>query len=134
MSKYFKQNLVKNLFIILIAAFFWPLLSKTLNQIQAEQMNDFLLTISILLVTVSFPNFAFTYEKSKLKTASGKFLSYSATGIFMLLTALLLESVVLAVKIVYPFFYTITLGFSILLYLGIILYDLWDIIRAEEGK
>ena len=117
---------------ILVAAFLLPTISDALTQIKAEQMNDFLLMISMLLVTVSFANFAFTYEKSKLKTISGRLLSYTATGIFMLLTALLLESIMLAVQVVYPFFYPLILWFSLLLYLGIIFYDVWDIARAEQ--
>ncbi|MBI4273050.1 hypothetical protein HY621_04330 [Candidatus Uhrbacteria bacterium] len=132
MSLYLKENIIKNIVVILIATFLLSTISEALTQIKVEQMNDFLLMISMLLVTVSFANFAFTYEKSKLKTISGRFLSHTATGIFMLLTALLLESMVFAVQVVYPFFYPLILWFSLLLYCGIILYDAWDIARAEQ--
>jgi hypothetical protein len=85
----------------------------------------------MLLVTVCFANFAFTYEKSNLQTKSGKLLAHSATGVFMLLTVLLLESITVAVKVVYPSLHAIILGFSILLYVGVILYDFWDLTRAQ---
>lgn len=58
-------NIVKHIVILLIGFFLWSAISDSLKQIRVEQMNDFLLMISILLVTVSFANFAFTYEKSK---------------------------------------------------------------------
>ncbi len=47
----------------------------------------------------------------------------------MLLIALLLESIVLATRVIYPSFYGIIAVFSILLYLGIVLYDFWDLSR-----
>jgi hypothetical protein len=50
----------------------------------------------------------------------------------MLLIALLLESMVLAVKVVYPSFYSIILGLAVLLYIGVILYDFWDFFRTEH--
>ena len=126
-----KENLAKNILILVIAICFWPILSSSLSQIQNDQTNDFLLIISVLLVTVCFANFAFTYEESDLRTTGGKLLSHSATFSFMLLIALLLESIVLATKSVYPSFYNIIFGFAILLYIGIILYDIWDYMRAR---
>ena len=131
-NSYIKENLVKNVLILVIAAFLYPSLSSSLMQIKFEQTNDFLLIISMLLVTVCFANFAFTYEKSNLQTKTGKLLAHSATGVFMLLTALLLESITVAVKVVYPSFHAIIFGFSILLYVGVILYDFWDLTRTQR--
>lgn len=131
-NPYIKENIVKNILILIIVGFLYPVFSKTLSAITVDAMNNFLLVISILLVTVCFANFAFTYEKSKLQTMKGRLLSYSATFIFMLLTALLLEVMVLAVKIVYPSFYGMIFVFAALLYLGIALYDFWDLFRNER--
>lgn len=125
-----KKNVVKNILVLVIAFCFYPIIAKSLTQIKFEQTNDFLLVISMLLVTVSFANFVFTYKKSRLETKGGKLLSHFTTGVFLLLTALLLESIILAVKVVYPSFYGMILSFSILLYLGIILYDFWDLMRV----
>ena len=132
MTKYIKENIIKHTIVLAIVVFLYPVILESLSKIKFEQTNDFLLTISTLLVTVCFANFAFTYEKSKLKTFTGKFLSHSATGIFLLLIGLLLESMIIAVKTIYPFFYFIIFGFAILLYIGIVLYDFWDILRAEQ--
>ena len=109
----------------------WPIISNSLGQIQIDQANNFLLTISMLLVTVCFANFAFTYEKSTLKSVAGRLLSHFAVGIFMLLLALFLESIVITMSFIYPSFYFMISFFAILLYIGVVLYDFWDILRAE---
>jgi len=127
------QNLIKNLLIIIIAAFFWSIISASLQPIQVDQLGNFLMVVSILLVTVCFANFAFTYEKSRFRTLQGGILSHLATFSFMLLILLLLESMVLAIKIIYPSLYPIILGFSVLLYAGIMLYDFWDISRYRSS-
>ena len=126
------QNIIKNLLIIVIAAFLWLVISVSLQQLQVGQIGDFLIMISILLVTVCFANFAFTYEKNRSDISNINLLSHAATFVFMLLILLLLESMVLAVKVVYPSFYIIILGFSVLLYAGIILYDFWDLFRYQQ--
>jgi len=131
-NSYVRENVIKNILILIIAAIFYPVFSNALSTINAEAMNNFLLVISMLLVTVSFANFAFTYEKSNLQSAREKMLSYGAVFIFMLLTVLLLEVMVLTVKIVYPSLYGIILGFSVLLYVGIMLYDFWDLFRNSK--
>ena len=117
---------------MILAVFMWPIIFNSLEQIQSNQANNFLLTISMLLVTVCFANFAFTYEKSKLKSRAGRMLSHFAVGIFMLLLALFLESIVMVMGAIYPFFHSIIFGFAILLYVGVVLYDFWDILRVEE--
>lgn len=130
-THYIRDNLVKNILAIIIAAIAYPYLSDTLAIIQVSDMGNFLLIISILLVTVCFPLFAFTYEKSKLQSPGQRFLSHGVTFIFILLAAFLLESMVLVVKFIYPPLYGIILLFSVLLYVGIIFYDFWDLLRVE---
>ena len=130
-THYIRDNLVKNILAIIIAVIAYPYLSDTLAIIQVSDMGNFLLIISILLVTVCFPLFAFTYEKSKLQSPGQRFLSHGVTFIFILLAAFLLESMVLVVKFIYPPLYGIILLFSVLLYVGIIFYDFWDLLRVE---
>lgn len=125
-----KENAIKNSLVIIIAAILYPAISNSLKQINRDQTNDFLLIISVIFVAVCFANFAFTYEKCKIETLLGRILAHSATGSFMLLTALLLECITLTTKIVYPSFYDLIFWFSVLLYFGILLYDFWDLERA----
>ena len=132
LQKAIKENLLKNGLIIILALISYIPLSNALRQIKPDEIGDFLLIVSILLVTVCFANFAFTYEKSNLVAHGTRLLSHSATFIFMLLIALLLESMVIAVNVIYPSIYLIILTFSVLLYTGIALYDFWDLLRAEH--
>ena len=130
MNHKIKANLIKNAFVILISVLLFPLIITSLSGMEYEQTNNFLLILSMFLVTVCFANFAFTYEKSNLKTKSGAMLAHLTTGWFMLLTALLLECIAAVAMFVHPSLYSIILVFSIMLYIGIVLYDFWDLFRA----
>lgn len=132
MKSHFKENIVKNVLIVFFGLLALPYFSRSLSVIQADQLGNFLLILSILLVTVCFANFAFTYEKAKFNTVGGRLLAHAATFIFMLLILLMLESMCVAIYIIYPSLYQIVVGFSALLYLGIALYDFWDFLRVEQ--
>lgn len=127
-----KGNLIKNVLVIAAAVLLYPVISKAITEIQPEQLNNFLLIISMLLVTVCFACFAFTYEKSNMESRTGAMLSHTATFIYLILMALLLESITLATKILYPSFFILITAFSILLYLSIVLYDFWDLLRNKN--
>lgn len=130
-SQYLKENLLKNLLIILIAISVFPFFSSELGKIESNQMNDFLLILSMLLVTASFANFAFTYERTKMLKNGHRYFSHIATFVFMLLFAFLLETMVIAVEKVYPSLNIVITLFTGLLYLGLVLYDFWDLERVE---
>ena len=119
LSKTVRDNLIKNLLVVIIAIATHPYLSNVLSTIKASDMGNFLLTISILLVTVCFPLFAFTYEKSKLSRPIQKIVSHATTFVFLLLSTFLLESMTLVVKFIYPSLYGLISSFSVLLYVEI---------------
>lgn len=126
------ENIYKNLLILVVAIALYPALKDSLDQINIDQTGNFLLVISMFLVTVCFANFEFTYAKSQLDNRLGKWLATSSTAIFMFLIALLLETIILIIKLIYPSFFGLFFGFSVLLYTGIILYDFWDLIRSDK--
>jgi len=131
-EKAIKENLTKNLLVVIICVLFYNTLFESLSNIQPEGIGDFLMVVSILLVTVSFACFAFTYEKTHIYSLGTRLLAHSATFIFMLLIGLLLESMVISIRIIYPSLHLIILFFSMLLYLGIALYDFWDLFRLSQ--
>ncbi|MFH1089427.1 MAG: hypothetical protein V1716_03320 [Candidatus Uhrbacteria bacterium] len=126
-----KENIIKNVLVIIFSILFFIIFAKPILEINASQINDFLLTVSILLVTVCFANFAFTYEKSKVKTFNQRLFPHATTFVFMFLLALLLGSLVMAVGAVYPTLKEVIFIFSFLLYFGTVLYDFWDVLRVE---
>ena len=125
-----KENFLKNGIIIILIFLFYPSISNSLQLIDAAEIGNFLLVISMLLVTVCFANFAFSYEFSIMDKIGMRLLSHFSTFIFMLLIALLLETLIISINMVYPSLLMIILIFSILLYLGVALYDFWDFFRA----
>ena len=130
-SVFFRENVVKNILIVVLAALAYRPFSEKLSAVDSSQLNNLLLVISIFLVTVCFANFAFTYEKTDPAVFLSRFIAHLATFVFMLLTALLLEAMVVAVGTVYPPLYSLTLGFSAVLYFGIAVYDFWDLFRLN---
>lgn len=126
-----KENLIKNLIVGICVFLFYPNLQKGITGITTESISTLLSVISILLVTVCFANFAFTYEKIKIESLGSRILAHSATFLFLLVTALLLESMVISIGVIYPSLYGIAIIFSILLYISIILYDFWDLFRVS---
>lgn len=132
MTKSTQENVFKNVIVVLASLALIPPLSRALDSISEAQMGNFLLIISMLLVTVCFANFAFTYEKVHMQSRGSRYLAHVATAIFMLLIALLLEVTVLAVQVVYPSFSQLIFGFVVLLYVGVALYDMWDFQRNEK--
>jgi hypothetical protein len=125
-----KENLVKNFLVILLAFLFYKTIFLGLKVVNSNNIGDFLLIVSILLVTVCFANFAFSYEHSNIRNFGIRTLSHASTFIFMLLIALLLEALVISINFVYPKLLGLMTVFSLLLYTGVALYDFWDFFRV----
>lgn len=130
-SRLIKENIVKNILILFFSILFYFPLSRALTQIQPTQLSDFLLILSMFIVAICFANFTFTYEKSNIIITSQRMFSHFVTFIFMLLLALLLEALIISVGFVYPPLYSIIFVFSTLIYLSVVLYDFWDLLRVR---
>ena len=107
-----KENLLKHLLIVLVSVFSYNAIYSTLSSVSVSATGNFLSIVSILLVTVCFANFGFTYEHSKMANPRMRILSHATTFIFLLLTALLLEVLVISVGMVYPQSFSVVLVFS----------------------
>lgn len=129
-----KENIIKNAIIILLTFLFFTNIQHALQSLSSDKIGNFLTVLSILIVTVCFANFAFSYEFTAVEKLGVRMLAHFSTFIFMLLTALLLEALVISINIVYPSLFSIILSFSILLYLGVALYDFWDFFRVFNKK
>jgi hypothetical protein len=128
------ENVSKHLIILVLgAALYSPLLS-VVSHVNSAKVGDFLFIISILLVTVCFGNYAQPYDAATLQRFSLRLLTQALSFIFLLLIALLLEVLVICVKKIYPPLFVLISAFSILLYLGLILFDFWDFVRTLLPK
>lgn len=131
-NNYLGENIVKNILILIFALILYPTILQETNNLVGNQIGDFLLLLSILLVAVCFANFAYTYEKCKIEVLGHRLLAHVTTFIFMLLLAAMLLTMVSTVKVVFIAVFPIVTTFAILLYLGIVLYDFWDLLRADK--
>ena len=125
------ENVWKNVLVVVVIAVVLPFIKNSVRILAPDSLGNFLLVISILLVTVCFANFAFTYRDSNMRSIPAQMLSHSATFLFLLLTALLLAAMTIGIGIVYPTLFSFFSIFSILLYVAVALYDFWDILRIN---
>ena len=124
------ENTVKHLVIIFITTSVYGLIYNELEIVKLSSIGDFLSLISILLVTVCFANFASSYEITDISKHWMRVLSQCASFAFILLIAILLETMVIGIKFVYPLPHRLFLIFPLFLFSGIVLYDYWDFVRC----
>lgn len=129
-----RENLIKNIVLIILLIIGYFIIQDSFNVTNFSDKiaaGNFLVAISILAVTACFGNFAFTYEKVA-NNLRARYLAHITTGILMLLIGLSLEmTAVLVQNFVgdFPVF-----NFSLmLLYIGSVLFDFWDIQRSSLG-
>lgn len=127
-----KENLIKNLLVIICAAFGYGFIVDSVGGVDVLQSGNLFSIISMLLVVVCFANFAFTYEKSKMNSLYSRLLSHACTFILFLLLAYLLIALVTSVKVFMPSLNSLTIWFSVLIYVAVVLYDFWDVLRFRE--
>jgi len=134
LNKIIWENVYKHILIILLALVFYPLINNKVVSLGNVGFDNLLMVISILLVTVCFANFGFSYENSYIESFGIRMLSHFATFLFLLLTAWLLIVLYDIINIAFPALGEITLVFSILLYLAVALYDFWDLLRIRNCR
>lgn len=134
LKKHLKENVLKNLVIVLATLAFYPFLKGALDEVDAAQAGNLLLVISMFLVTVCFANFEFTYEKSQLDNRLGKWLATGSTAIFMFLIAVMLEMIVIIIRTVYPSLFNVFFLISGLLYVSIVIFDFWDLVQSSSRR
>ncbi|MDD5023364.1 MAG: hypothetical protein PHU63_04310 [Candidatus ainarchaeum sp.] len=143
LKKILSENIIKNIFlIILLISLMNPINEYLVNNTTLSEdtplAGDSLVAISILAVVACFGNFAFTYEKIHFKSFPERMLGHAITGIVMLIigisiifTSKLLEFIIGEFIIIHILL--------ILLYISMVLYDVWDLLKAirkvrEEQK
>ncbi len=129
------ENLAKNIvvFLLLIPAYSAVNTFLTASSIVTDKsiVGSLLVAVSILAVTACFGNFAFTYEKVRREHLLSRLLAHTTTGLLMFLIGLSLEMTsVLASLLIRDFvIFDISL---LLLFIGSILYDFWDLTRSNN--
>jgi len=131
MNKIIKENIVKNIAIIVLLLFLFNPVRNSIANVTDTNLNTLSLIISILILGSMFGNFAFTYDHSKLNSSHNRYLSHFVTGILMFTMGLLFEFAIavtfnLGVGLLF-------LPVMILIYVAMIGYDFWDLLRELKN-
>jgi len=133
MKKYYWDNIIKNLLILLVLIFTYIPIDNAISNSSIVQdkasLGSLLVAISILSVTACFGNFAFTYEKVKFKRPSSRIVAHITTGLLMLLIGLTLQMTSITIGLLMGNFMIFNLSLFIL-YFASVFYDFWDLQRS----
>lgn len=133
MNKIVKENLFKNIVILIVLAVLYLQIQ---NFLMSNLSNDkasassIIVVASIIAVTACFGNFAFTYEKINPKKGFHRFLAHTTTGLLMLLIGISLIFTSVLTTIIMGNFIISDITF-LLLYIASVFYDFWDLFRLD---
>ena len=134
MKRIYWENLIKNVVILIILV---PAFSSIHSFIYSSSLGvdklsagSLLVAVSILAVTACFGNFAFTYEKVNHKDTVTRMLAHFTTGLLMLLIGISLEMTSVLSSVLIGDFQIFNISL-VILYLASVLYDFWDLKRAD---
>ena len=135
MKNLVRENLIKNILLVVVLALLYPLIQDFLISsklaIDNSSAGSIIVVTSIIAVTACFGNFAFTYEKINIKDSFQRYLAHFTTGLFMLVMAISLIFTAILTKMIMGYFILIDITL-IILYLACIGYDFWDVYRESR--
>lgn len=130
-----KEVLGKNvLLIILLSLLYSPIvrfLSSSAMASDKVAASAILTAVSMISVIACFGNFAFTYEKVRIRRALQRYLAHCTTGLLMLIIGITLIMTHALMRLIAGRFMIMD-GTLLLLYLACVCYDVWDVLRAED--
>ncbi len=133
MKKVLIENLVKNAILIVILLLAYIPIKEFFLEIDDAYLGDVLLTVSILIVTACFGNFAFSYERIEGEKFSHRIIAHLTTGFLMLSIGLLLEIVQVLISREIGSFWIFEISI-LLIYAGTVGFDFWDVLRLKDNK
>lgn len=134
MKNIYWENLIKNIIILIVLFLSYSSIHNFIygSSIGADKLSagSLLVAVSILAVTACFGNFSFTYEKIKHEDLVTRMLAHVTTGLLMLLIGISLEMTSALSSVLIGDFQIFNLSL-VILYLASILYDFWDLKKAD---
>ncbi len=128
MEKILKENIVKNVILIILFILLYNPILRIVAPISGADLGTLSMIVSILILGSMFGNFTFSYDRSNLKNVYERYLAHLTTGILMFTMGLLFEFTVAI---------TINIGLgnnflpiTVLIYIAMIGYDFWDLLRG----
>jgi small-conductance mechanosensitive channel len=134
MKKMIQENIVKNIILLVLLSLSYEPIKNFLNSSSLIEdkatTGDILVVVSIIIVTACFGAFAFTYEKTKSSEKHALLLAHATTGILMLIIGLSLEMTAILTSFLIEDFVILNKILA-LLYIGVVCYDFWDLLRIK---
>lgn len=127
------ENIIKNIVILLLLVPAYIHIQSIFSPaafLDKSVLGSVLVAVSILSVAACFGNFAFTYERVKQKETASRLLAHLTTGFLMLLIGLSLEMTSAIMGLLMGKFLIFDVSL-VVLYLASVLYDFWDLKRAD---
>ncbi|MEK6969940.1 MAG: hypothetical protein AABW48_05935 [Nanoarchaeota archaeon] len=130
MQRIIKENITKNILIIILLGLLYPVIQNFLvnSDIDKASAGYIVVVTSVFAVIACFGNFAFTYEKINLKDSFQRYLAHFTTGLFMFVIGISLIFTTMLTAIIMGYFILIDITL-LLLYLACVGFDFWDIYR-----
>lgn len=130
-SYVFIENVVKDSAIILCLYYWaWPWVQESVALIPSGEKSNILTVVSLLLAGLISGNFAFTYEKSDLKTIPDRYFAHLMAGFLILSIGLALEIVACTLTMADELYVEPVLVTGVFVFAAILLYDMWDLSRC----
>ncbi len=134
MEKIIKENLIKNVILVILLVFLYFSIQNYLvnSNLKTDKAlaGNILVAVSIIAVTACFGNFAFTYEKINPKNVFERYLAHTTTGLLMLIIGISLIFADILFTFTMGHFVLVDVTF-ILLYIANIGYDFWDLLKNK---
>lgn len=134
MTKFQIEILLKNVFLVALSVWFYPIVESSFSIAAGKDILDTLvLFVGLIIVVPLFANFAFTYEFVNVASFFQRYTGHLIAFVIMLSTFLLLIMLdvlfIMAVGDIWVFRFILAL-FAI----AILLYDFWDAARNKENS
>ena len=135
MQLFIKENILKNLILIaLLIVLYEPINTYLLNSNLVDDKasaGDILVAASIIAVIACFGAFAFTYEKTNAKKNYQRYMNHITTGLLMLIIGISLIFTTILTSFIMGSFIIFNVT-AVLLYMAIVSYDFWDVLRLTN--
>ncbi len=126
MKRTVKDNIIKNALLILAFLFLYNYVRSQVMFIKEDPVffQTFLISVSIIILCAMFGCFSFRYKNTGEESI---WLGHLVTALFMFGTGIMFEVLIVLVNVQ---LFTIL---SIVMYLGLVAYDFWDLLQIEKG-
>jgi len=128
-----KENIIKNIFLIIILLLlYFPISNFLINSdmvTDKASSGNILVAVSIIAVIACFANFEFSYDQIEIDKTPERIFSHVTTGLFMVIIGVSLIFTRFLISFVMGKFIIMDLTL-ILLYISCVFYDFFDILKA----